>query len=127
MNAQNIETLFNTKLCWYCSNNKPAIGNQRKNGKSFTRNGSNDWKNESVRKYCKACNKTVGNSRCRAYDVYESPYEPPLTEVVKDEIRTKQMDRHQSHIDYKMKLCQDKIDERNAKKLSKKSKSKKTN
>ena len=127
MNAGNgieIETLNNTKLCWYCSNNKPAIGNQRKNGKTFTKNGSNDWSKDSVRKYCKSCNKRVSDMRMNCYDTFGMTFE---TEASKKAYTKENLDRHESYLDYKMNQVQEKIDGRNQKKLAKKSKSKSKN
>jgi hypothetical protein len=126
MNGIEIETLMNTKKCWYCGNNKPAIGNQRKNGKSFQNysNGNNDWKNESVRKYCKKCFKTVKEMETRCYfDTYncESGSEEEMKQIKENK------ERHKKYLDFKMNKVQEQIDERNQKKLSKKTKSKKTN
>jgi len=126
MSGIEIETLMNTKKCWYCGNNKPAIGKQRKNGKNFHNhsNGNNDWKNESVRKYCKKCYKTVSESRSRCYfDTYncESGSEEELKQI-KENIK-----RHEKYLDYKMNQVQEQIDARNEKKLSKKNKTKKNN
>lgn len=122
MNGIEIETLMNTKKCWYCGNNKPAIGKQRKNGKSFQNNsnGSNDWKKESVRKYCKKCFKTVKERETRCYyDTYqcESGSEEEMKQI-KENIQ-----RHKTYLDFKMNKVQEQIDERNDKKHSKKTKS----
>jgi len=122
MSGKEIETLYNTKKCWYCHNNKPAIGNQRKNGKTFynNKNGSNDWKNESCRKYCKKCNKNISESR--GYCYMTNPYE----EATEEEQIKNNLKRHESYLDYKRNQLQEKIDENNTKKLNKSKKSKKS-
>jgi hypothetical protein len=124
MNGIEIETLNNTKKCFYCGNNKPAIGNQRKNGKKFHNhaNGNNDWKNETVRKYCKKCNKRVSELRTRCYfDTYncESGSEDEMKQI-KENIK-----QHESYLQYKLNKVQEQIDQRNEKKLAKKNKPKK--
>ena len=126
MNGIELETLNNTKLCWYCSNNKPAIGKQRKNGRTFSNNanGSNDWKEDSVRKYCKGCNARVCDMRMSCFDTYGKSFESEADEKAFIKIN---LDQHDSYLDYKMNKVQEIIDGRNQKKLDKKSKSKKPN
>ena len=52
------------RYCEYCGKALCTIGNQRKNGKSFNGNYSNDWSN---RKYHKSCYKKIGESKDMIY------------------------------------------------------------
>lgn len=84
MNSENT----NYKFCEYCGNSKPAIGNQRKNGKTFynNSNNSNDWKNESHRKYCKTCTSKIRENITNIYcnNFYDLNEEDNLKRIKKE-------------------------------------------
>jgi hypothetical protein len=40
------------KLCCYCNKPLKAIGNNRKNGRSFSSNNGNDWSSRQTHKKC---------------------------------------------------------------------------
>ena len=123
MNGIEIETLMNTKKCHSCGNNKPAIGNQRKNGKNFQAqsNNSNDWK---ARKYCKKCNKSISESRMNCFDTWSMTFE---TEEEEKSYIAQNIKQHESYLQYKVNKLQEQIDQRNEKKASKKKKPVKAN
>ena len=54
--------------CEYCGKRLQAIGNQRKNGKKFSKNGSNDW---DSRKYHKKCFKAIDDEKTYIMFSYE--------------------------------------------------------
>ena len=119
-NTIEIKTLNNCNMCWYCSKKLPAIGNQRKNGKTFQsyKNGSNDWK---TRKYHKKCYKSICEMKTNCYMTYGMTGDEEI-EYIKTNLK-----HHNSFLDHKRNELQDKlnkINERERAKLEKKNKSK---